>query len=229
MLNAVKSSKAGKKLKQKVEEPTKPAELNSAEPKIDSVSGPAGSRRTFVLIAVLALVTLFLLILALAPSLKLNLKTTPTPTPYVSPAHTVLKINLPVASTSSTWTSDISIDTGSNKIAAVDLEILYGPKAITQVDIKPGTFFKDPVILNKKINPAKGTISYVLGVGLGQKAVSGKGTLATITFSKVTGATGQTGLVFLSGTGVSASGEIVSVLKTVTNAVFPLTSPTPVK
>lgn len=225
MLNEVKSSKAGKTLKHKVEEPTNSTELSSAEQKAGAlVSTPAGTKRTFILIGGLGLITLILLVLAFSPSLKLPVmkKTAPTPTPYISPAHTTLKINQPVA-TASAWTSDIVINTGSNKVAAIDLEILYGPNAITGVDIKPGNFFKDPVILAKKIDPAASKITYILGVGLGQKPVTGTGTLATISFTKIAGATGQTGLVFLSGTGVSASGEIVSVLKTVTNAVFPLT------
>jgi hypothetical protein len=195
-------------------------------------SNPAGTKKTLILIGSLGIITLILLVLALAPNLKLNLpfKTAPTPTPYVSPAHTTLDIIQPATSTSSSlMNSDIVINTGTNKVAAVQLEILYTSKTLTQVDIKAGTFFNDPVILSKKIDPLGGRITYILAVGLGQKPVSGKGTLATITFSKTAGAAGQAGIVFLPQTGVSASGEITSVLKTATNAIFSLTSPTPVK
>lgn len=181
-------------------------------------------RKTLMLIVALALVTVFLLILALAPSLKLPVKTASKPV-VASPAHTTLNITQPIVSNSA-WSSDVVISTGANKVAAVDLEILYTPTALAKVDINAGTFFNDPVILQKKIDPLAGRITYILGVGLGQKAVSGKGTLATITFVP-TGKLSKTSLSFMQQTGVAASGEIRSVLKTALNATFTLASPTP--
>jgi len=231
MLNEVKSSKAGK-----TEEKLSNAKSSSAG-KVETEKVPAAdvksnpddrSKRTLILIAGLAVVTIILLILALTPSLKLSIKTktTPTPTVYVSPAHTTLSIAQPIASGSAS-SSDIAISTGENRVAAVDLEIIYNPKVLLNVDIKSGTFFNDPVILQKNINTVAGKITYILGVGLGQKAVSGKGTLATITFTKAGGATGRTGLIFDPETGVSATGQIISVLKTVSNATFSTIAPTP--
>lgn len=231
MLNEVKSSKAGK-IKKKIEEPGESTELGSTEPKIEQNETPvviaAGTKKTLILIGGLALVTLILLILALAPSFKFDLKTTLKPAAIASPAHTTLVLNKPVA-TATVWNSDIAISTGSNKVAAVELDILYNPQILTNVDIKPGSFFKDPAIVLKTIDTKAGIIKYVIGAGLGQKPISGKGTLATISFTKVTGANQQTALTFLPETAVSASGEVISVLKASTNVIFTLASPTPTK
>jgi hypothetical protein len=151
----------------------------------------------------------------------------PTPTPYISPAHTTLNLTQPAASVSS-WSSDITVSTNSNKIVAVQLELFYDPRAITKVDIKAGTFFKDPLILRKVIDPVKGRITYIFGVGEGQKPIMGKGDLATVSFVP-TGKITTTSINFLPQTGISASGEIVSVLKSAGNIEFSTTSPTPAK
>lgn len=203
MSNEVKSSSAGKKAK--TEEKTKtPAPINYWLPD-----------KNFALIGILTLITVFLLILAFAPSLRSYFQKkaviNPTPPILVSPAHTTLSITPPATSLLA-WNSNVVISTGINKVTAIQLNITYNPQEISNVDIAAGTFFSNPAILLKKIDPKLGEITYVLGIGLGQKAVSGNGTVATITFTPNVN-TKQSSFAFAPETGVAAQGELGNVLK----------------
>jgi hypothetical protein len=186
-------------------------------------------RKTLILIIGLAIVTALLLILALAPSLRFPAKTTTKPAVIANYAYTELSFSKPVALQTSGYKTDVLISTGKNKVTAVQLEITYDPKILTNVDIKPGAFFTNPTILLKKIDPIKGEITDVLGIGLGQKAVSGNGTVATITFSTLPGQiTIKTPINFSPKTAVNAMGYVQSVLVKSSGVLFSLTpTPTP--
>jgi len=184
-------------------------------------------RKTLILIIFLAIVTVGLLILALIPNLKTPVKTTPKSTAIIRDAQTNLSFSAPIISSSSALQSNVEIATGRNKVTGVQLELSFDPKVLTNVDIAPGTFFTDPVIILKKIDAENGRITYALGIGLGQKAVTGRGTLAVVTFIPVVGATESTSINFLPKTEVAAQGQIMSVLKTSSGATINLISPTP--
>jgi hypothetical protein len=184
-------------------------------------------RKTLILIIVLSIATVGLLILALIPNLKTPVKTTPKSTAIIHDAQTDLSFSAPIISSSSALQSNVEIATGRNKVTAVQLELTFNPKALTNVEIAPGTFFTNPVIILKKIDTENGRITYALGVGLGQKAVTGRGTLAVLTFIPVAGKTEPTSINFLPKTEVAAQGQIMSVLRKSSGAIINLISPTP--
>ncbi len=155
-------------------------------------------------------------------ALSLNLNNTPAPTPTpVSVAQTTLVMSAPVASTSGLLNSDIRMNTISNTVTAVQIELSYDPNSLGSVDVAAGTFFKNPTELFKKIDRVNGRVSYALGVGLGEKGVSGNGVVAKLSFSKLK-ATGTTSISFLPKSLVTSTGISQSVLKSATGLTFDL-------
>jgi hypothetical protein len=183
-------------------------------------------KKTFLLIALLIVVTVCLLVLALIPSFK-SPTVTKKPVANIDYAQTLLSFSKPIAATPSGYATDVLISTGKNKVTVAQLEIVYDPKILTNVNIKPGSFFTAPTILLQKIDAANGRISYVLGIGLGDKPVTGKGTVATISYSVLPGlSTVKTPINFEPKTQVNAAGYVQSVLKQSTGVLFSI-SPTP--
>jgi hypothetical protein len=123
---------------------------------------------------------------------------------------TTLNILEPVAS-SSAYTANVTLTTERKKVTAVQIELTYNPKALTNVDIKPGSFFPNPTILSKKIDAVKGRISYVLGIGLGQSSVNDNGIVAILSFTTIP-KNGITTIAFLPICKLTVVGEVPSVL-----------------
>lgn len=170
------------------------------------------------------LILILLLIVSAAGllALSLNLNNTPAPTPTpVSVAQTTLVMSRPIASTSGLLNSDIRINTISNTVTAVQIELSYNPKDLGDVDIIGGTFFKNPIELFKKIDTQNGRVSYAIGVSLGDKGVSGSGVVARLSFSKLK-TSGTTSISFLPKSLVTSSGISQSVLKSATGITFDL-------
>lgn len=187
------------------------------------------SKKTIGLIIALFLVTLLLLALAIFPvTQKTSVSITPTPT-VNSSAQTVLAFAPPVAtksavaSGSASYSMDANILTGKNKVNAVQIELSYDPQTLLNVDIKPGDFFIDPVVLLKNIDKTTGRISYALAAPLGTNGKSGTGTIATLTFNSIKNT--PTTIKFLPKTQVAAEGIQQSVLKsTLDTTIFGGTS-----
>lgn len=183
---------------------------------------PFMPKKTLALITILALVTVGLVGLAVysnAPQItKIPNITNPKAT------NPSLQTTLALSSAVEANKENIQISTGTNKVTAVQLELSYDPKFLTNVDIAPGSFFNDPAVLLKKIDPETGTISLALGLGMGQKAISGTGTVAVLTFTPVAGQSGETAVNFLPKTQVTAQGYAQSVLKSITGSTISLTS-----
>ena len=118
------------------------------------------------------------------------------------------------------YSTDVTIITGNNKVNAVQLELSFDVTYLSNVDIKPGPLFQNSVELLKKVDNQKGTISYALAGGLGQKGVSGGGTVAVITFQEKGKAGDLTRINFLPKTLVTAEGIDKSVLKTSIGALI---------
>lgn len=156
----------------------------------------------------------------LALSLNLNKPASPVPTP-VSIAQTTLEMFPPVASTSGLLNSDIRVNTSSNAVSAVQVELSYDPKALGNVDITTGTFFKTPLELFKKIDTVNGRVSYAVGVGLREKGMSGRDVVATLSFTKLK-TIGSTSISFLPKSLVTSEGISQSVLKSATGTTFDL-------
>lgn len=180
-------------------------------------------KRTFLLIVLLVIITTCLLGLALIQNIRIPNQTTKSkPLPPLTYAQSDLSFSMPTTMPTG-YVTDVQISTGKNKVTVVQLEISYDPKVLTNVDIKPGTFFTTPTMLLKQIDAANGRIVYVLGIGMGDEAVSGKGTIATITFSTIPGITAsQTLLDFAPKTAVNAVGYAQSVLSKTTGLLIPL-------
>lgn len=183
------------------------------------------SKRTLILIVVLIGITAILLAIALTPK-QAPVPSQQVPTPTISYAQTTLRIdNNPtvVNSTSSAvplYSTNVTIATGENLVNAVQLELSFDVAHLYNVDVKPGPLFQNGVELLKKVNRENGTISYAIASPLGQKGITGSGTVAVITFSE-NGKPGDiTRINFLPKTLVTAQGSDKSVLKTATSATF---------
>ena len=190
------------------------------------------SRRTLILIIVLIGITAVLLAIALTPS-PAPVPVQQKPNTYISYAQTTLRIsNNPVVvnSTSSaapTYSTEVTITTGNNKVNAVQLELAFDVIHLYNVDIKPGPLFQNGVELLKKVNNQNGTISYAIVSPLGQKGFSGSGVVAVITFAE-NGKPGDVAKInFLPKTLVTALGTDRSALKTAIGATFPIAGALP--
>jgi hypothetical protein len=207
-------------MEEKTAQPIKKAtEPKKVETPVVADETPNGwmPRKTFALILILIVITVGLLVIALTPIINNRSKQTTNTLAY---AQTQLTLSKPVSLGSNSYSTDVQITTG-NKVTGADLEITYNPKIITGVDIKPGTFLTSPIVLFKKIDQTSGIISYTLGLNPGKKAPSGKGVIATITFSTVYGTTAtQTPINFLPKTEITAVGYQQSVLKQSAGVLF---------
>ncbi len=193
-------------------------------------------KRTIILILVLIAAVAVLLAIALTP--KKSSSPTPVPPATLPVVQTVLQINSPVSSKSAiasgsaaSYTTDVTINTGTNKVTAVQLELSFDPKAITNVEIKPGPFLTNPIELLRKVDNQNGTISYALGAGVtGGKlqGIQGQGTVAVITFTEIGLPGSYTQINFLPKTLVTGEGTARSVLKSSFSTSFPIAGATTV-
>ena len=181
-------------------------------------------RRNLIVIAVLILITIILLIINLLPktySVKntvTNVVPTPTLAPYVKSS---LSLSAPKRDSSGKYLSNVEISTAQNQVTGVQIDLAFDPKVLTNVEIIPGTFFTNPIVLLKKIDTVKGVVSYTLFANTTQKSASGKGVFATLSFSILPGVKiASTQINFLPTTEVVAIGQFESVLKTTTGMTF---------
>lgn len=167
-----------------------------------------------------------LLITGVAGLLALSIKPKPVEQPetQASVAQTTLALTQPIIDATGSAKTNVLINTQGNKVTAVQLEMTYDPTMIGNIDIKPGTFFTNPVELLKKTD--NGEISYAIGISLGQHGVSGNGTVATISFTKLSNS-GKTSINFASKSLVSAEGVIQSVLRNTKGVTFDLSTLVP--
>ncbi len=175
------------------------------------------SKKTLALISGLIVVTILFVALAVTQNKKASVKQTvlanPTPTPF---AQSVLTLSPnPATLTNGAGTVNVMLSTAMNEVTAVQLELQYDPKVITNVKVTPGSFFTNPLIFPfNKTDAVNGRVSYSIGIQPSQNALKGEGTVATISFSKVPGTTaGETQLTLLPKSLVSARGVEQSVLK----------------
>jgi hypothetical protein len=188
-------------------------------------------KRTLILILVLIIVTVGLVWLSVytVPGQKTTpIAKTPTVLPFAKTTITLSSSPTATFTNPDVYVLDSMISTEDNKITAVQLELSYDPKALTKVDILPGTFFKDPVVLLKNIDEKNGRISYAIAIKMGQQAVGGTGTIAQIQFSPLPGSNlTTTSISFLPKTKVSAQGEAKTVLKSALGTTIDLLKLTP--
>jgi hypothetical protein len=195
--------------------PAKTATTN-AEVKTAKPTEPFMPQRTLLLIGILAFITVILLGLALYTGLPRVSK----PAPQVKILQTILSVSKPIVSSAKSYTSDITLTTERKKVTVVDIELKYDPKILTNVDIKPGTFFQGPTILRKTIDKTNGKVGFVLGIGLGDSPVNGNGTVAVLSFTTLT-KSGITTISFLKESGVTVSTVRPSILTNARGIQFP--------
>lgn len=130
----------------------------------------------------------------------------------------VLSEEVRKSSVSGVYEMDVNIDSDDNEVTGAQLELSFDPKVLGKVDIKPGSFLSNPVVILKKIDTASGKITYMLGNQLGEPGVKGQGTIAVISFSKT--GNEETFIDFLPQTIVTAQGLDQSVLKETVSAVI---------
>lgn len=185
--------------------------------------------KTWILIAVLVVITGILLILSLTAK-----KPDSTSTPIAQNANEIAQSHLSFSneiresSGSATYETDIILNSNGNQITQTQLELSYDPDILTLVDIKPGTFIKNPVIIQKSINTTDGRIKFWIGINPGANPVQGSGAVATLVFSKSSSGAAQ--INFLPKTSVSGTGTDQSVLRNTNSGYFdilPTKKPTP--
>ena len=184
------------------------------------------SKPTLILIIILFLLTGGLLTLALNKSFysikeenQPPISSTPTNNPN-APDTSLLFGDLDVASSSSypkTYSLPILIKTGTNKVSAVQIELSFDPGILTNVSMKPSTFFKSPNVVINKINTAAGRIYYALVKTASESAKQREGTLATLTFESQISPFSSV-ITFLPRTFVTAEGFDGSALKSTNSA-----------
>lgn len=180
------------------------------------------NKQTAILITFLIIVTAGLIGLSVYnPSLT----SSPQTKIQASLAQTTLSFASPIASASGNFNSNVNIKTLDNKVTAVQIEIIYNKDDLSNVDIAPGSFFKNPMVLLKKIDQENGRISYALGVPFGQKGLTGQGTIATLSFSENVSTKSSTTISFDKKTLVAGEGISSSILKSAAGITFYLASP----
>lgn len=188
-------------------------------------------RKTLFLLVGLILVTIVLFIVALQTGNKQSLKTEQanvqaTPTPDV--ARTVLSMSPEVALVPSgrTGSVDVMIDTSDNEVTGVQLELLYDPTMLSNVKVVAGPLVPNPLVLTDKNSPSTGTYTFAYGVPLNQPTITGKGVVATITFT-ARGVAGKQSQIIMQPTSiVTATGVSGTVLKEGTGATVVIAAPT---
>jgi hypothetical protein len=113
---------------------------------------------------------------------------------------------------------DINLNSGDNKVTGAQIELTYDPKVLTDVDIKPGTFFTNPVVVGKTIDTKTGRITFMVGNEIGQQGIQGTGPVAVLSFTKTV--PDETTLDLLPESLVTAQGYQSSVLKETSSAVI---------
>lgn len=191
--------------------------------------------KSWIFVAAIVVITGVLLVLSITSKNHIS-TSSPLKETEVDPAQTSLYFSDSprISSASGTYDMDINIDTNQDKVTLVQLELSYDPKQLVRVDIQPGSFINNSVIVQKNVDPFNGRIKYWLGTQPNQTGIKGKGVVATITFVKI--GSGSAQIIFLPKTSVSASGTNESVLKTMTPGIinilpqpirkFPIVSPT---
>lgn len=171
------------------------------------------SKRVLLIVFIVVIVTVALLGIALKGSNIPSVTPSPPPTSAIMPL-TTLMINPATLDlkNGSSGVLQVDIDSSTNEITGVQLELQYDPKALTNVTIEPGPFLPDPLILRNKITKETGRISLILGVTPQQNPVKGKGTVATIHFTKLPSTLTETDFTILPSSEVTAEGVDTTVL-----------------
>ena len=130
--------------------------------------------------------------------------------PSVTKSHAMTTLSVDVANARVSENSleiPIAIDTGGNTVSIVELHLTYDAKLLTGVSIQPGSFFSDPMIIEKTIDTTSGTIVIALG-----SLKPRQGTGAVVTLTAIPEQKTPITIHIVPKTRVAAIGELGSVL-----------------
>lgn len=204
-------------------------------------------RKTTILIIILAIITGLLVFMAIKTDQtgKITNVTIPTPTTEaVKPvtAFATLYFSPSIVDFSNqattTTTVDIVVDTQGKPISAVQAELLYDPKIISNVVVTPvstatnnqtaikALFSGTSQIPINIVDPVQGRISFARTIGINDQEVVGVGKIASISFSVNKFALqDSTSITFLEKSLVSTLKSLKSVLKGTTPLTVTLKNP----
>ena len=133
---------------------------------------------------------------------------------FFSPSKIKLTVNDPIS-------VDVVVNTRSNKLTAVQLELLFDPSHITDVFLQEphqSSLFvpSDYVVLFKEVDKKNGRIRYAIGVKPGNEARSGEGSVLHLIVTPNPRAKGKTILAFSTDTLAVEPGRNASVIKNLT-------------
>ena len=112
---------------------------------------------------------------------------------------------------------NISIDTGANQIRFVQIQLIYDPQQLSHIKIVQGSFMQKATVLNTFINTDLGSITYIVALPKKEKAVTGNGVVASITFDTDLKQAQSTLVTFSKNTLVTNDTNPESILKKTTN------------
>ena len=121
-------------------------------------------------------------------------------------------------SSQTVYSLPVLINTQTDKVTGVQLELKYDPAVIENLKINPGSFFTSPITLISRVDATNGRISYVIVLAPQEIAKSGSGVVATLGFNSSAKVPTQTSIQFLPKSLVTAQGIKQSVLSAVTPA-----------
>lgn len=189
------------------------------------------SKRTLSLIGFLIIITAILLIIALSPKTTSPTPTvTASPTPSTSPKvvgnTTISLYPNPLVTSSNSASLDVLIDSGGDKVTAVQVEISYDPTVLTLKSIDQGAFLNNAFVLLKNIDAKNGRLSYALAINPNAAPVTGAGRVATLNFAVNTQSTTKNSqITLLPKSLVTAQGIYESVLVKSTGTIVKISTP----
>lgn len=185
------------------------------------------SPRTFILIGVLAAIAIVLIIVAIRMNASQPQQQTPEtgmtePTPTIEKTASIMfsPASLDLA-TSTSATVDIIVTVGNTPVTAVQSEIIYDPKTITNVKLLPpenASLFgpaNSYITLFTDEDPVNGTLEFAIGIQPTGNPVVGSGSIGRLSFSVIKNAP-TTQISFGPKTVVTVANVDESVLNTTT-------------
>lgn len=116
---------------------------------------------------------------------------------------------------------NVIIDTKNKDIDAVQLEIGFDPRVLSNVQFSPQDMLRDTLLLKETDDLQQGRIFYAAAVHPNKLMIRGKGILGTLTFSVIPGVEGITTVSFLPRTKLTSQGIEQSILHSATEITFP--------
>lgn len=119
-------------------------------------------------------------------------------------------------------TIPLMIQTGTNAVSTVQVELRYNPLQVTVASITPGDFLPEPEIILSDIDNTRGRINYALTTSSPASQIKGGGTLVVLNMAATNTASisGNTQIEFLPKTAVRSQDSLSSLLQSTENLLI---------